>query len=131
MSTVLELAKNLGEGIKTHPVLLAYDEAKAAFDADAELAAQMAEYNVQRTCLTEEFSKDLEMQEKEIIDRLRARMDELAAAINQNEKYARFAEAQKAVNDLMQSINEEITFHAFGVRPSSCTHDCSTCGGCH
>jgi len=129
--SVLELAKALGEGIKNDPVLLAYDAAKAAFEADAELAAMMTEYNALRTALTEEFNKDLEMQEKDVIEKLRARMDELAAVINKNENYTGFAAAQKAVNDLMQRINEEITYYAFGVRPSSCTHDCSTCGGCH
>ena len=129
--SVLELAKALGEGIKNDPVLLAYDAAKAAFEADAELTAMMTEYNALRTALTEEFNKDLEMQEKDVIEKLRARMDELAAVINKNENYTGFAAAQKAVNDLMQRINEEITYYAFGVRPSSCTHDCSTCKGCH
>ena len=129
--SVLELARALGEGIKVSPVLLAYDAAKAAFESDAELSAMMSEYNALRAALTEEFNKDLEMQEKEVIEQLRGRMDELAAVINKNEHYTGFAAAQKAVNDLMQRINEEITYYAFGVRPSSCTHDCSTCGGCH
>lgn len=132
MSNTMECAKILGEAIKNDPVLLAYDAAKAAFDADAELSAQMSEYNVHRTCLTEEFNKDLEMQDREVIDSLRASMDTLAASINKNENYTRFAAAQKAVNDLMQRINAEITYRAFGVEPKSeCTHDCSTCGGCH
>ena len=55
---VMELAKALGEGIKNDEVLLAYDAAKAAFDADEALSAQMTEYNTHRACLTEEFNKD-------------------------------------------------------------------------
>ena len=129
---VMELAKALGEGIKNDPVLLAYDAAKAAFEADAALNAQMSEYNADRTCLAEEFNKDLAMQDKDVIEQLKAKMDELARAINSNETYTRFAAAQQAVNDLMKQINEEITFYAFGVRPNSgCTHDCSSCSGCH
>ena len=128
---VMELAKALGEGIKTHPTLLEYDAAKAAFDADTALSAQMAEYNADRTCLAEEFNKDLAMQDKTVIENLKAKLDELAKEINQNENYTRFAKAQGEVNALMQSINEEITFYAFGVRPSHCTHDCSSCSGCH
>lgn len=128
---VMELAKALGEGIKNHPTLLAYDAAKAAFDADADLSAQMAEYNADRTCLAEEFNKDLAMQDKTVIENLKAKLDELAKVINGNENYARFAKAQQDVNALMQKINEEITFYAFGVRPSNCTHDCSSCSGCH
>lgn len=130
--TVIELAKALGEGIKKDAVLLAYDEAKAAFEADEELTAKMNEYNADRTCLSEEFNKDLAMQDKEVIESLKAKMDELARAINGSEVYTRFAAAQQAVNDLMKQINETISFYAFGVQPSSgCTHDCSTCGGCH
>ena len=132
MKTVIELAKELGEGIKNDAVLLAYDEAKAAFEADAELTEKMNEYNADRNCLAEEFNKDLAMQNKDVIESLKARMDELARSINGNENYTRFAAAQQAVNDLMKRINETISFFAFGVQPSSgCTHDCSTCGGCH
>lgn len=130
--TVIELAKALGEGIKNDAALLAYDEAKAAFEADVELNAQMSEYTADRTCLSEEFNKDLAMQDKDVIESLKAKMDELARSINGNENYARFAAAQQAVNDLMKRVNETISFYAFGVQPSSgCTHDCSTCGGCH
>ncbi len=127
----IELAKALGEGIAEDPVILAYDEAKAAFEADAELAAQMTEYNTHRTCLAAEFNKDLAMQEKDVIESLKEKMNELSHIINQNENYTRYAAAQNAVNDLMQRINATISYYAFGVEPSNCTHDCSTCGGCH
>ena len=63
--------------------------------------------------------------------KVKAKMDELSHTINQNENYTRFAAAQNAVNDLMQRINATISYYAFGVEPSNCTHDCSTCGGCH
>ena len=39
--------------------------------------------------------------------------------------------AQKALNDLMAEVNAEIKFCITGERPAACTHDCSTCGGCH
>lgn len=131
-NNVMDLARALGEGIKNHKVLLAYDEAKAAFEADEALTAEMAEYNADRACLTEEFAKDHAMQDERVIDALKAKMDELASKINRNENYLRFANAQKAVSELMKHINEQITYYAFGVLPQSeCTHDCSTCGGCH
>ena len=131
-NNVMEIARALGEAIKNHKTLLAYDEAKAAFEADETLTAQMTEYNADRACLANEFNKDLAMQEKEVIEALKAKMDELASLINKNENYIRFADAQRAVSELMKHINEQITYYAFGVLPQSeCTHDCSTCGGCH
>ena len=39
-------------------------------------------------------------------------------------------EAQNSLNNLMASVNAEIKFCITGERPSTCTHDCSTCGGC-
>ncbi len=130
--SVLELAKALGEGIRDDQVLKEYDAAKAAFEEDTVLSGQMAEYNAHRTCLAEEFNREPEQQDKTVIEQLKAKLDELGGLIHQNEHYARFAAAQEAVQALMKQINEEITFYAFGVRPSSeCTHDCATCGGCH
>ena len=32
---------------------------------------------------------------------------------------------------LMEAVNSTINFNITGEQPSSCTHDCSTCGGCH
>ena len=34
-----------------------------------------------------------------------------------------------AVNELMETVNNTIMFNATG--KTACTHDCSTCGGCH
>ena len=128
---VIELAHALGEGIKNDPILLAYDAAKAAFEADAALSAQITEYNTHRACLGEEFNRAPEEQDKDVIESLKAKMDALAGDIHANAHYAAFAEAQQAVNDLMKRVNAEISYAAFGVRPEGCTHDCSTCGGCH
>ena len=80
-----------------------------AFEADEALTAKMNEYNTDRTCLAEEFNKDLAMQDKDVIESLKAKMDELAREINGNENYTRFAAAQQAVNDLMKRINETIS----------------------
>ena len=46
-------------------------------------------------------------------------------------KVRELLEAQEAVNELMNAVNNTITFAITGEMPSNCTHDCSTCGGCH
>ena len=59
-------------------------------------------------------------------------IDELYEQITQSQLYRELEEAQNAVNELMNAINNTITFAITGEMPSSCTHDCSTCGGgCH
>ena len=104
-------------------------EAKDAFEADRELQSKMSEYETDRVLLTQEYSKE-EADEKLIAD-LHARIDELATEITANSLYVAFVSAQSEVNALMNEVNEEIKFCITGERPSDCTHDCSTCKGCH
>ncbi len=127
----IELAKELGEAIKNDEVLLSYDKAKADYESNRELQDKLAMYNAQRAALAEEFSKEIEEQSSELIQKIKQTMDTIGAEIVAHEEYKAFAAAQKAVNDFMTEINQEISRHAFGIEPSNCTHDCSTCSGCH
>ena len=89
----------------------------------------MSEYETERMLLGKEFSKSDEADAK-AVEELKARLEELSRLITANSHYSDFANAQKAMNDLMNSVNAEIKFCITGERPSECTHDCSTCGGC-
>jgi len=130
MTKIIELAHALGEEIAKSDEIKNLEAAKAAFDSDAELGAKMREYEAERTLLAQEFSKNPDEADKIAISNLKARIDELAREISSNPTYIVFAEAQKAMNDLMASVNAEIKFCITGERPDTCTHDCSTCGGC-
>ena len=68
--------------------------------------------------------------QKAIAD-IRARIEELTAEISASELYRAFAAAQQEMNALMAEVNAEIKYCITGERPSDCTHDCSTCKGCH
>ena len=130
MTKIIELAHALGEEIAKSDEIKNLEAAKAAYEKDAELQAKMSEYETDRHLLGEEFSKNADdMDEKAIAD-IRARMEELSSVICQSEVYIAFANAQKAMNDLMAEVNNEIKFCITGERPVTCTHDCSTCGGC-
>ena len=63
---------------------------------------------------------------------IQKRIETLYHEIIEHPVYLALNEAQEAVNMLMNEVNGVITFHITGEMPSSCTHDCSTCGGgCH
>ncbi|MGN1207316.1 MAG: YlbF family regulator [Eubacteriales bacterium] len=127
MSTI-EKARELANAIKTDPILVAYQAARAAYDASTELQTKMTEYNAQRAILGQEFSKEAEAQSPELLEMVRNRMDELAREISAMEEYREFSAAQLKVTDLMNQVNAEIQRIVFGVEPSAaCTHDCSTC----
>ena len=98
---------------------------------DSELQGMMSEYETERKLLREEFSKDTAEADQIAISNLKARIEELSAKIVDNDHYKAFAAAQQALDALMASVNGEIKFCITGERPVECTHDCSTCAGCH
>lgn len=130
MTKIIELAHKLGEEIAKSEEIRNLNTTKDAFDADEELQAKMREYEAEKILLGQEFSKDSEEADKIAISNLKARIDELTKEISSSAVYIEFANAQKAMNDMMAAVNAEIKFCITGERPDTCTHDCSTCGGC-
>lgn len=124
--TVSECAKLLGEAIAQDEAVLAFEAAKKAYEGNEELQKAIREYGAQRMILGQEFTKDTAMQDADLIAKLQQRIDELYTFIMESEEYKALNAAQERVNILMQSVNSDINFYAFGERP--CTHDCSTCG---
>ena len=129
MTKIIELAHILGEEIAKSDEIKNLTAAKDAFDSDKDLQAKMSEYETERMLLGQEFAKDSDA-DQTVISNLKERLEELSRIITANANYAEFANAQKAMNDLMNSVNAEIKFCITGERPSECTHDCSTCKGC-
>ena len=130
MTKIIELAHALGEEIAKSEEIKKLEESKVAFESDAELQAKMREYDTERALLREEFNKAAEEDNQTTIEALKKRLEELSLEITSNNHYTDFANAQNALNSLMDSVNAEIKFCITGERPSTCTHDCSTCGGC-
>lgn len=130
MTKIIELAHALGEEIAKSDEIKNLNRAKEAFDSNEELQKKMSEYEAERLLLGQEFAKPTEEADKIAIANLKARIQELTAEISKNPVYIDFANAQNLMNNLMNSVNAEIKFCITGQRPESCTHDCSTCGGC-
>ena len=131
MTKIIELAHALGEEIAKSAEIAALEEAKNAFTADAELQKMMSEYETERRLLGEEFAKSADEADKTVIENLKKRLEELSGEIIKNDNYAKFAAAQQTMDALMADVNAEIKFCITGERPSTCTHDCSSCAGCH
>ena len=130
MTKIMEIAHLLGEEIAKSDEIKNLEAAKAAFDKDADLQAKMSEYETERVLLAQEFSKETSDIDELAVANLKARLEDLSKIITSNPIYIAFAEAQRSMNNLMDSVNAEIKFCITGERPSDCTHDCSTCKGC-
>ena len=124
--TVAECAKLLGEAIKNDEAALGFNAAKEAYEANEEIQNAIREYSAQRMLLGQEQMKDTAMQDAELMQKLQVRIDELYTFVMESPLYKNLMEAQDKLNNLMQSVNSDIQFYAFGERP--CTHDCSSCG---
>ena len=130
MTKIIELAHHLGVEISKSEQIKNLNETKNAFDNDETLQSKMKEYEAERLLLGQEFAKENSEADEKAIANLKARIEELTREISTSPIYIEFANAQKAMNDLMAEVNAEIKFCITGERPTTCTHDCSTCGGC-
>ena len=131
MTKIIELAHALGDEIAKSEEIKNLEAAKDEFQSDAALQSMMSEYETERHLLAEEFAKDPNAADARAIADLKARIGELSAQISKQPNYIKFAAAQEAMNALMAEVNAEIKFCITGERPAKCTHDCSTCSGCH
>ena len=120
---IFELAAELGKALKNDKRLIALEEARKAYEADERVGKLMMEYEVQQKAIQNEAAKA--ERDETLLKMIQDRIDAIYDQIVGTETYKALEAAQEEVNKLMELVN--IT----GEQPSSCTHDCSTCGGCH
>ena len=123
---IFAIATELGNALKADERLVRLDNAKKAYQEDGDLQKMMVEYEVQQRALQGEITKP--ERDTVFIDIIQKRIDDLYKTIMEHPIFAEFNEAQAEVNDLMNSVNNTLSFVITGEQPS-CTHDCSTCGG--
>ena len=126
---IFELAAELGKQLKEDARLVALEEAKAAYEKDPQLQKYMLEYDVQQKAMQREVAKP--ERDLHFIETIQKRIDDLYTLITENPAFAELNRAQAEVNELMNRVNQTIMTQITGEEPSSCTHDCRTCGGCH
>ncbi len=126
---IFELAAKLGEALKEDERLVALEAARKAYEEDERIAKMMMEYEVQQRAMQNEAMK--QTRDDALIGMIQTRIDALYDQIVATDAYKALEAAQNEVNELMNKVNNTITFHITGEEPSSCTHNCSTCGGCH
>ena len=124
---MMEVAAQLGQIIKESDTYRELEKAKEEYDNNEKIKQYMQEYQVDRQAL--ENAAAQENPETLVIETLQNRLDELYKLITEDPSFIRLNNAQTAVNELMEQVNNEITFAITGQRP--CTHNCSTCHGCH
>ncbi len=123
---IFELAAALGDALKKDEKLVRLDLAKKAYEEDGDLQKKMVEYEVQQKALSVEITRD--ERDTLLMDTIQKRIDTLYREIMEHPVFMELNEAQSEVNELMNAVNNTITYHITGEEPS-CTHNCATCGG--
>lgn len=126
---IFEIAQLLGKTLKEDERLKRLETAKKQYEESPELGKMMVEYEVQQKALENEVVKP--EKDNHFIDIINSRINELYQSITTHPAFIELNEAQTVVNELMNSVNQTIMFNITGEMPSDCTHNCSTCGGCH
>ena len=128
---IFELAAALGRKLKEDERLARLDAARAAYEADETIMTLSTEYMVQQQAMQQESMKEEGERDESLIESISARIEELYTQLTETPAYQEFENAQNEVNDLMARVNDTINAQIMEGQPEGCTHDCSTCGGCH
>lgn len=128
--------RELGKEIQKDPRFEAIQSAAAKNDADESLQQQMQELQLITLKYQQEAGKADEA-DKDRIEQLQQEYQSLYETIMKNENMEAYSAAASAMEEMAQYISQMISLFMDGQDPETCepapncTHDCSTCGGCH
>ncbi len=127
---LLEMAAILGQRIRSSEAGEKLENAAKAYADCTELRSAFTEYQVQQKVLEEQGA--LEVKDEALITSIDKRLNEIYDQIINHETYKAYEKAQEEYNNLISNlISEVVKFANGGDEEGGCTHDCSTCGGCH
>ncbi len=127
---IIALAEKVGEAIKDSELMKAYEEAEKKYSTDEALQTKIREYSIQQQVLAEETAKN--PVNEFLVESIQKRLYALYETITADETFVEFSQKQDAVRGLLTEVNNKIMQVVTGEDPNGgCTHDCSTCSGCH
>lgn len=122
-----EIIKELGDVIKNDSRYTEFKKSSDAYFESSEVNRKITEYNVHQTALSEEYAK--EVKDQAVIESITKRVNELYHEITESKEYVDYVAAKELYDEFMEAVRAEIEFAVSGQK--SCSHDCSSCGGCH
>ena len=135
---VIQATRELGKAIQNDERFKNYVEAKEANDKDQTLQQLIGEFNLKRENLQLEANKPEGTRDDAKVQRFNKELQGCYEKVMANPNMANFAVQKNALDNLLQQVQGIIGLYCEGEDPdtcqyrvSSCTSDCSTCGGCH
>ncbi len=124
---ITETVNKLAALIQADPRYGALMEAQKAYTEDAQIAKLLTEYNVQQAALAQACKGE---EDAQLAESIRRRLGELYSQVVEHPVYLAYKEASDAYHAFYQAVSQELELALNGGQ-SGCTHDCSTCSGCH
>lgn len=123
---IFEKTRELGEMIQNSEEMKKAKAAEAAQAADENAQTLLQEFNLKRMNLARDMHNG-NISREDAIKQNDAAFEEIVA---KNENIRNYIEAKKEFDAVVNQINQILNFYITGQDPN-CTHNCSTCGGCH
>ncbi len=124
---IIEKAHELGQMIKECPEMLEMRRCEEAQANDNEAQELLKEFNLKRMNLIRDMQSEKITRE----EAAKANTDAFNEMLEKSKVMKDYVEAKKSFDAVVNEINGVINFYITGQEPGGCTHNCSTCGGCH
>lgn len=137
-NNIIKLARELGEALKESKEFKTFCETRDIMKKNKELKDKLDEFKIQKSVL--EVENEKENPDEHVIDVVSARLEVLYGEITKNADMSAYTKAEEDLNILMTAINMTISSYvgtenystgADSDEEGGCTHNCSTCKGCH
>ena len=125
----MEMARLLGLAIKESDAGKRLEACKTAYEENEQIIALTTEFDVQQKALAALAGGG--DADPNLISSIQARITEIYEEVLATDAYKNYEKAQNEVNDLVSRANATMMAQITGQVGEGCTHDCSTCGGCH
>ena len=124
--TIIEKTRELGEMIQESELMKRAKDLEAKQQSDEEASALLKEFELNRLNLARDMQNG-KLSREEAIQKNNQAFDELC---EKSPIIREYIEAKQQFDAMVQQVNQILNYYITGTDPN-CTHDCSTCGGCH
>ena len=126
MNEILDKTRELGMLIQASEQMKNAKNAEILQANDDKAQELMKEYNLKRLNL----ARDMQAGKISREDAVKQNNDAFDEIVEKSDSIKKYIEAKKEFDTLVNQVNQILNFYITGQDPN-CTHDCSTCGGCH
>lgn len=127
MTDIIKAAKALGELIQSSDEMKKVKELEALQEQDENAKTLLMEFNMNRMNLGRDMQNG-KITEDEAVKKNNEAFEKL---ISECEIIKNYVDAKKELDRVVNEVNGILNYYITGQAPGGCSHDCSSCGGCH